>query len=360
MNGMCYVNPNSPDPDGSCVHDYDGDCGYATSDRGWYDLQGCGYCHDYCRWVGCCAGNSAVSGTCNNPSCGTGYFACHTPAPQYVYAERPQAATVLAFSSGSVAERSIPFLTRSEVFKCSTNGAGEKACFLNSKAGDPDGSCVHDYDGDCGYATSDRGWYDLQGCGYCHDYCRWVGCCAGNSAVSGSCNNPSCGTGYFACHMEAPASSYPTWALPFKSGSVAERSVPFDPNRMYHRCDRPGQKACFVNPNFPDPDGSCAENYDGDCGYATSDRGWYDLQGCGYCHDYCRWVGCCAGNSAVSGACGSSCGYFACHTPAPQHVYMERGGSAMVAFVSGSWSDRNIPFSFPGVSKCSGPGAVAP
>ena len=28
----------------------------------------------------------------------------------------------------------------------------------------------------------------------------------------------------------------------------------------------------------------------GDAGYTDSYRGWYDVQGCGKCNDYCRWV----------------------------------------------------------------------
>ena len=29
----------------------------------------------------------------------------------------------------------------------------------------------------------------------------------------------------------------------------------------------------------------------GDAGFVDSYRGWYDVQGCGQCNDYCRWVG---------------------------------------------------------------------
>merc|ERR1712031_44950 len=29
-----------------------------------------------------------------------------------------------------------------------------------------------------------------------------------------------------------------------------------------------------------------------DVGYPDNYRGWYDVQGCGKCLDYCRWVGC--------------------------------------------------------------------
>jgi len=29
----------------------------------------------------------------------------------------------------------------------------------------------------------------------------------------------------------------------------------------------------------------------GDWGVGDSFRGWYDVQGCGLCNDYCRWVG---------------------------------------------------------------------
>merc|ERR1712014_133916 len=37
---------------------------------------------------------------------------------------------------------------------------------------------------DAGYIDAYRGWYDVQGCGRCYDYCRWVG-------LSGSGGDPS-------------------------------------------------------------------------------------------------------------------------------------------------------------------------
>ena len=41
---------------------------------------------------------------------------------------------------------------------------------------------------DSGWTDNYRGWYDVQGCGKCNDYCRWVG-------NSGSGGNPDVNSG---------------------------------------------------------------------------------------------------------------------------------------------------------------------
>merc|ERR1711966_414425 len=50
---------------------------------------------------------------------------------------------------------------------------------------------------DIGYADAYRGWYDVQGCGQCNDYCRWVG-------NTGSGGNP-------ATKLHVPGGSNPSW-----------------------------------------------------------------------------------------------------------------------------------------------------
>jgi len=52
----------------------------------------------------------------------------------------------------------------SESKKCNTHGC-KPACKGPSKSTK-----------DAGYPDKYRGWYDVQGCGKCQDYCRWVGC----------------------------------------------------------------------------------------------------------------------------------------------------------------------------------------
>ena len=47
------------------------------------------------------------------------------------------------------------------------------------------------------------------------------------------------------------------------------------------RKGRKGRKGCIVK--------NKAKRFDS--GYRDKWRGWYDVQKCGKCHDYCRWVG---------------------------------------------------------------------
>merc|ERR1719160_775561 len=70
---------------------------------------------------------------------------------------------------------------------------------------------------DAGYSDAYRGWYDVQGCGQCNDYCRWVG-------NSGSGGNPetklSHGSSWWSCRLAggtAPYSSnghFTNWSYP--------------------------------------------------------------------------------------------------------------------------------------------------
>lgn len=57
---------------------------------------------------------------------------------------------------------------------------------------------------DLGYADDFRGWYDVQGCGICLDYCRWVG-------HSGSGGDPSqrttYGSSWWSCRLAGQSSS---------------------------------------------------------------------------------------------------------------------------------------------------------
>jgi hypothetical protein len=74
---LCRGHRFRTSPDGTCVfkrnngkcaiHAHHSDLGYTDTYRGWYDLQGCGKCYNYCRWVG----NSGPGG---DPSIATTYL----------------------------------------------------------------------------------------------------------------------------------------------------------------------------------------------------------------------------------------------------------------------------------------------
>jgi hypothetical protein len=56
LSGHCYHKENSDEIKIDCaepaiIQGWD-DPGYPDNYRGWYDVQGCGQCNDYCRWVG--------------------------------------------------------------------------------------------------------------------------------------------------------------------------------------------------------------------------------------------------------------------------------------------------------------------
>merc|ERR1712216_340405 len=50
--GMLDDTVDTQDDGCKAVSSATGDAGYTDSYRGWYDVQGCGRCNDYCRWVG--------------------------------------------------------------------------------------------------------------------------------------------------------------------------------------------------------------------------------------------------------------------------------------------------------------------
>merc|ERR1719201_11133 len=59
--------------------------------------------------------------------------------------------------------------------------------------------------GDAGYVDAYRGWYDVQGCGQCNDYCRWVG----NSGAGGSPTlKLSHGSSFWSCRLAGNPAPY--------------------------------------------------------------------------------------------------------------------------------------------------------
>jgi len=175
---------------------------------------------------------------------------------------------------------------------------------------------------DKGYEDSYRGWYDVQGCGYCNDYCRWVG----GNILSGSGGDPAVRLtkdgSYWSCYL---------------AGSTWNTSREHFETWKFQKCS--GQGAAAPSGCLP------VVQQPADKGYADSHRGWYDVQGCGHCNDYCRWVG----GDIFSGSGGD---------PA---FKLTHSGSYWSCYLAGSTSNtsRNH-FETWMFQKCSGQGAVAP
>jgi len=207
------------------------DRGYPDIYRGWYDVHGCGECNDYCRWVG----PDAADGSGGDPSLKlshlSSWWSCRLAGSEDPYTPPDH------FESWSLK-------------RCSYRG--QKSCY-------PAQQEINDG----GYQDEFAGWYDVQGCGSCNDYCRWIG-------RSGSGGDPvnalTFGTSYWSCSL-AGASFENTPQGFFKAWG-------------HSKCKTKQEEKCMRR--------SFSEHDDG---YVDHFRGWYDVQGCGTCNDYCRWVG---------------------------------------------------------------------
>lgn len=60
-----------------------GDAGYPDAYRGWYDVQGCGHCLDYCRWVG--SGGSGGDPTKQLSNGKGGWWSCRLAGTDVTY-----------------------------------------------------------------------------------------------------------------------------------------------------------------------------------------------------------------------------------------------------------------------------------
>jgi len=116
---------------------------------------------------------------------------------------------------------------------------------------------------DAGYSDEFRGWFDIQECGQCNDYCRWVG--------SGSGGDPS----------QSQSKNGAFWSCQLSGATDAYTPQDHFASWMHPRCDGRGLRAPCMEPQ--------AELED--TGFTDAYQGWYDVQGCGVCNDYCRWVG---------------------------------------------------------------------
>lgn len=121
---------------------------------------------------------------------------------------------------------------------------------------------------DNGFWDEFQGWYDVQGCGLCNDYCRWVGSdgSGGHPSIRQETGNGS----FWSCRLAGSDTDYSP------RGMFTAWSKPKCPGGM-------GSQAPCMAPIWEGPE------HDG--GFGDEFRGWYDVQGCGTCNDYCRWVG---------------------------------------------------------------------
>ncbi|CAE7393856.1 unnamed protein product [Symbiodinium natans] len=81
----------------------------------------------------------------------------------------------------------------------------------------------------------------------------------------------------------------------------------------------------------------------GDEGYPDNFKGWYDVQGCGECHDYCRWVGGSGSGGDPKEKLTHEASFWSCRL----------AGTSAIHSPSGAFQSWNF-------DKCSGEGAVAP
>ena len=116
---------------------------------------------------------------------------------------------------------------------------------------------------DAGYHDEFRGWFDIQGCGQCNDFCRWVGAGGGRDPFESQTHNGA----FWSCHLAGsdedytPENHFARW--------------------MHPKCPGKGLPAPCME----------AQPEIVDSGFTDAFQGWYDVQGCGACNDYCRWVG---------------------------------------------------------------------
>jgi hypothetical protein len=160
---------------------------------------------------------------------------------------------------------------------------------------------------DPGYFDRYRGWFDVQGCGKCNDFCRWVG-------KSGAGGNPRCQQDYddswWSCRMAGTNQTYT------KRGNFNEW--------LFNKCDAEGATAPLkagCSPSSPNRI---------DAGWHDDHRGWYDVQGCGKCHDYCRWTGGSGsgGNPTISTVNETTGSYWSCRLAGGNITHTPKGAIA--------------------------------
>lgn len=132
---------------------------------------------------------------------------------------------------------------------------------------------------DFGYEDQWAGWYDVQDCGECNDYCRWTG-------QSGSGGDPSLkvvfNDSFWSCTMGTSHKNTLRnhWGI-FTWQRCTGSKEPIEILAATGEKLRTVSAACG---------GKAAVSVE-KMGFEDEFRGWYDVSGCGECNDYCRWTG---------------------------------------------------------------------
>jgi len=224
------------------------DWGYEDAYRGFYDVQGCGQCKDYCRWTG-----YAKSGGDPNKSLWYNPTNAPTEDKKFSYWSCAMAGTTNRYTY---------------------NYQDPNAKWTYQKCGVNKCKPVNTNISDVGYPDAYRGWYDVQGCGRCNDYCRWVGYLgSGGDPKQRMEVNP--GNRPYSDHQ------FSIWSCALAGTSVRYTWSGHFQHWSFRKCSGQGASLC----NMGDPAG-IDKGFDYD-----PYRGWYDVQGCGRCYYYCRWLG---------------------------------------------------------------------
>jgi len=251
-------------------------------------VQGCGQCLDYCRWVG-------YSGSGGSPAHqtekGKSYWSCDLAGSGDPYTAKGHFGTKFehqkcagvpsSIGEGDAKTREKQKMT-AWMQKKKEKKEQQRACAKGRS---------NSIEVDAGYEDDYRGWYDVQGCGQCLDYCRWVG-------YSGSGGDPALrtqtgirskkGGSYWSCDLAGSSNPY-TDAGYF--GTKFERKKCDGVNSTFGEGDAKKKDDLEKKRQQTCAKGKRDSTDKLDEGYDDKYRGWYDVQGCGQCLDYCRWVG---------------------------------------------------------------------
>jgi hypothetical protein len=169
---------------------------------------------------------------------------------------------------------------------------------------------------DAGYHDDFRGWFDIQGCGTCNDYCRWVGASGGGDPFL---SQSTASGAFWSCHLAGADDDY----------------TPEDhfSRWMHPKCQGKGFPAICMD----------AQPEIVDTGFTDAFQGWYDVQGCGTCNDYCRWVGRSGSGGDPKDRLAKGDSWWSCQLAGHESTHTNLGRF-------GSWS----------LPKCDGKGAAAP
>jgi len=333
------------------------DGGWADDYRGWYDVQGCGKCFDYCRWVGKSgSGGHPLDRTAMEDS----YWSCRPAGGSETHARYSNWSLGKCSGEGADAPESCSAFRSSST--CPTSH-----CSWRGSACEPPPSqyAVCSTTSYCYYASSVGASYGVASASYAP--CGWYY----SPYSSTNCGSvPSCPTD--SCIVSAAPSipavpSTPGCWVRSPNGCPSQPSAYWVPTSSAWMLDEYGAATFNAAGSRSVCEGQRRQNYNDWCGssgtetyfvpavhtcmpkstsqlddgYPDEFRGWYDVQGCGKCLDYCRWVG---GNGGGGGR--------------PKDSTTQ--GDAFWSCRLAGGSETHSRFTSWSLEKCSGEGAAAP